>query len=396
MRRAGAAVALALALAAPDRGAALDLGRAEGAVRVATFNTALSRRGAGLLEQDILKRAPQVMAVAEILLRVRPDIVLLQEFDRDPEGRALAAFAALLAGGVADLPGLAYPHRFQGRVNSGEPSGIDLDGDGRRMGAEDAWGFGMFPGQYGMAVLSRLPLGEARSYRLFLWSALPEARRPRHPGGRPFHDDAVWQALRLSSKSHWIVPATLPGGDRLHLLAAHPTPPVFDGPEDRNGARNADEIRLLGAMIDGAGWLTDDAGAPGGLGPGDRFVVAGDLNADPADGEARRDAIEALLAHPRLRDPAPESPGAAEASARQGGANARHRGPHATDTADWRDAPGPGNLRVDYLLSSADLTVAGAGVFWPGKGDPLAALVKGGREPASSDHRLVWVDILPE
>jgi hypothetical protein len=36
----------------------------------------------------------------------------------------------------------------------------------------------------------------------------------------------------------------------------------------------------------------------------------------------------------------------------------------------------------------------GSGVFWPPPGDPLAPLVAvRGRDRASSDHRLVWVDL---
>ena len=326
---------------------------------------------------------------------MRPDILVIQEFDRDAEGRALDAFTALLAEGVADLDGLLYPHRHQGRVNAGEPSGLDLDGDGTVMSANDAWGYGLFPGHDGMAVLSRLPIGEVRSYRLFRWSAMPEARRPHHPDGRAFHPDDVWRALRLSSRAHWILPVTLPGGKVLNLLAAYPTPPVFDGPEDRNGKRNADEIRLLTAMIDGAEWLTDDQGRSGGLAPDDPFVVAGDLNADPRDGEAVRAPITALLAHPRLYDPAPTSPGALEASLRDGGLNEEHETPPATDTADWRDSGryGSGNMRVDYVLPSTGLEITGSGVFWPVADDPLAALIRPGEAPATSIHRMVWIDI---
>ena len=130
---------------------------------------------------------------------------------------------------------------------------------------------------------------------------------------------------------------------------------------------------------------------------GDLFVVAGDLNADPFDGEARREAIGALLSHPRVQDPKPASAGGAEA-ALLGGANAGQLGPPGQDTADWRDVPGPGNMRVDYVLPSIGLQIAGSGVFWPEADSPLARLIakdpKGGRRPASSDHRMVWVDIV--
>ena len=357
-----------------------------------------TRPGAGLLLHELGKGSAQIDAIVEIVLRVRPDVLLLTKFDRDPEGRALAAFAGRLGAGLGGLAGLDFPHLYQGPVNSGVPSGRDLDGDGARRGPRDAHGYGRFPGQFAMALLSRFPVerAAARSFNRFRWAALPGADRPVDPDGTPHHPDAVWRDLRLSSVGHWDVPVALPGEARLHLLAAHPTPPAFDGPEDLNGRRNAGEIRLLTGLIDGAGWVVDDDGRAGGLAPGAPFVFAGDLNADPHDGEARRGAIRALLAHPRVQDPRPASAGGAEAAA-QGGANAAHEGPPALDTADWRDRPGPGNLRVDYVLPSAGLEVTGAGVFWPPEGHPLARLVRGGREPASSNHRLVWVDVaIPE
>ena len=371
----------------------LDLDRAEASVRVATFNASLSRRGAGVLVADIAKRKEQVLNVADILLRVRPDIVLINELDHDPEHRAVTAFRDLLAEGVRDLPGLDYAHVFHGPSNTGVPSGHDLDGDGRRAGPEDAFGYGEYPGHYAMALLSRFPLGSARTWARFPWFAMPDARRPMNPDGTPYHDEAAWADLRLSSKSHWLVPVSLPDGSMLHMIAAHPTPPVFDGPEDRNGRRNADEIRLLRAILDDAAWLMDDDGAPGGLAAGASFVVLGDLNTDPEDGDSDHSEIRTLLGDPRLRDPAPVSPGGL-AAAEQGGPNAAHKSRPGTDTADFREDVGPGNLRVDYVLPSADLQVTGSGVFWPDPADPLARLVGMGREMASSDHRLVWVDLV--
>ena len=369
--------------------------KAESAIRVATFNANLVRQGAGVLIKDIAARDPQVLGVVELLLRVRPDVVLLNEIDHDPEGLALGRLAALLAAGVAGLPGLDYPHRFTAESNAGVPSGHDLDGDGRSMGPGDALGFGRFPGQYGMAVLSRFPLGPARTFRTLAWATLPGAEAPVNPDGTAFWPDGVWRALPLSSKSHWDVSVTLPEGLQLHLLASHPTPPVFDGPEDRNGLRNAAEIAFWAEYLDGTAF-PDDAGVTAALAPDAAAVVLGDLNLDPADGDGRREAIGRLLDHPRLQDPRPASEGG-RAAAAQGGANAGQEGDPALDTADFRDLGdrgAPGNLRVDFVLPSRDLEVAGAGVFWPAPEDPLAALVAESRDGrASSDHRLVWVDI---
>jgi hypothetical protein len=365
------------------------------AVRIATFNASLVRRGAGVLAEDIAKHDPQVLAVAEILLRVRPDIVLLNEIDHDPSGVALGRFADLLAEGVEGLAGLDYPYRFAAEPNTGVPSGHDLDGDGRMMGAGDALGFGRFPGQYGMAILSRFPLGPARTFRTLPWAALPDAEPPRNPDGTPYWPDEVWRALPMSSKSHWDVRVELPDGRALHLLASHPTPPVFDGPEDRNGLRNAAEIEFWAAYLDGTPFA-DDAGARAPLAPDAAVVVLGDLNLDAQDGDGRREAIRRLLGHPRLQDPRPASDGGSAAAAAQGGANAGQEGDPALDTADWQDEGrgAPGNLRVDFVLPSRGLEIVGAGVFWPAADDPLARLVaERGDERASSDHRLVWVDV---
>ena len=357
-------------------------------IRIATFNTSLNREAPSAMARELeIAPSAQARAVVEIVRRVRPDVLVVNELDDDPDGRALEAFAALLRADDGEGAPLDYAHRFRAPVNTGVQSGLDLDGDGTIGGPGDAWGFGTFAGQYGMAVLSHLPLDVAnvRTFQTFRWADLPDNLLPR-----AFYGEAA-DALRLSSKSHWDLPVLLGDGGSLHLLVSHPTPPVFDGPEDRNGRRNADEVGFWRHYVDGAGdWLVDDAGTAGGLRPDRPFVILGDLNLSTTDGDGRGEAMVALLAHPRVEDARPRSAGAVEAAARDGGANASHAGDPALDTADWRDSPGPGNLRVDYALPSAELRVAGAGVFWPAEADDPegAALAR-----RASDHRLVWVDL---
>ncbi|MEM7190828.1 MAG: endonuclease/exonuclease/phosphatase family protein [Pseudomonadota bacterium] len=357
------------------------LEKPSGTIRVATFNADMNRKGAGVLIKDILERDDQIMNVAEIILRVRPDILLINEIDHDPEGMALARFVELLSEGVGGVEGLTYPHSFAGPSNTGVPSRVDLDGDGKTMGPGDALGFGRFPGQYAMALLSRFPIGEVRDFRGFPWAKVPWAEAPMNPDGTPYYAPEAWAALPLSSKSHWDAPVALPDGRVLHILASHPTPPVFDGPENRNGLRNAAEIRFWADYVDGADWMQDAAGQTGGLAPDAPFVIVGDLNADPAKGDGDRMTVSALINQSRVQDPRPDSPGAAAAG-------------DADDTADWPEKNGPGNLRVDYVLPSTGLKVVGSAVFWPADDDPLHRLVQiRGRKRASSDHRLVWVDI---
>lgn len=392
---------LLLALAATALGGCVSTGsppvadpslRPADSIRVASFNAALSGEGDGeLISRLAVDFDEQAMAIGAILQRVRPDIVLINEFDHDPEGRNVRRFLSrYLARSLHGSEPIEYPHHYTAPVNTGEPSGLDLDRDGVVGGPGDAWGFGRFPGQYGMLVLSRFPIerGAVRSFRQFRWADMPGALRPMDPAtGQPFHPDAVWTQLRLSSKSHWDLPITLPNGRRLHLLAAHPTPPAFDGPEDRNGRRNHDEIRLWADYLDPAraSYLRDDAGIAGGLAAGADFVIVGDYNADPSRGGSVPGAIQQLLAHPRVNaEFLPQSAGAVAAQGE--GASARTRRAHAGDTADFRD-PNPGNLRVDYVLPSRGWTVLGGGVYWPAPGDAGADLVK------ASDHRLVWLDL---
>lgn len=360
-------------------------------VRWATFNAALNRPGAGeLLAELRTDESAQARRIAEIVQRCQVDVLLVCELDRDDAAETAALLAdRYLAVGQAGQAGIRFPFRYAGAVNTGVPSGLDLDRDGGTDGPGDAWGFGRFPGQYGMALLSRYPIltDRIRTFRDLRWQAMPDHLLPTGFFGEP-----AAAALRLSSKSHWDVPIQLTeDGMVVHALCSHPTPPVFDGPEDRNGRRNHDEIRFWVDYLtpDRSDWIVDDAGARGGLPAAAHFVVLGDLNCDPADGDGRREVMLALLSHPRVQDPLPRSAGGAEASLRQWGLNSSHRGDPALDTGDFPDQPGkgPGNLRLDYVLPSRSLLTAGAEVFWPAMGTALHGLAE------ASDHRLVWVDI---
>ncbi|MBC6443110.1 MAG: endonuclease/exonuclease/phosphatase family protein [Rhodobacteraceae bacterium] len=354
--------------------------------RIATYNTSMSRKGPGLLLKDILERDAQVMAVAQIIRMVRPDVLLLNEVDHDHENRALRAFLDLLQESSGVLDGIDYPYFFAPPQNAGIPSELDLNGDTLLRGPEDAYGYGNFRGQYAMALVSRFPIGaDTVDLSSLLWRDIPGANLPVSEDGSPFPSAEAQSVMRLSSRAHWAIPLERPGGGIFWAIAAHPTPPVFDGPEDANGKRNADEIRLLAAIAEGR--------VPGTAAVADApVVILGVLNADPNDGDGIRAAIRSLLIHPRLQDPTPASEGARIAAQNQAGANAGHRGDPAFDTADWRDDPGPGNLRADFVLPSRDFTVHDAGVFWPVPGTPRAELLHHAGERAS-DHYLVWVDL---
>ena len=342
-------------------------GAAQQVLRFATLNADLTRRGPGLLLRDIERGDdPQIDALAQVLAAADADVLLLTKVDHDHGLVALRALARALA-----ERGVDYPHVFALRPNSGMATGIDLDGNGRTGQPDDAQGFGGFAGAAGMAILSRHPIdaGGVRDFSSMLWRDLPGGQLP------PGMTQAARDIQRLSSTGHWEVPVRHPGGV-VRVLAFHASPPVFGGPGDRNRLRNHDEVRFWPLLFDGALMV-----AP----PQAPFVLMGDANVDPMDGDGDRSAIRALLAHPAVQDPRPQGPGGVLAV---GPRDAGHDGDPAQDTTHWPQDQGPGNLRVDYALPSADLSVRGAGVLWPAPDDPLADAVA-----AVSRHRLVWVDV---
>jgi len=399
-----AAVVLTLSLAAVTAPATAEPDRGDGpssqappTVRFQTFNASLNRNAPGELVEDLsTPDDPQAAAVAEIIQRTRPDVLLLNEFDFVEGGLAVDLFRDnYLEVGHNGAAPIEYQYAFVAPSNTGVPSGHDLDNDGTVGGGNDAFGFGLFEGQFGMAVLSRFPIDaeQARTFQQFRWADMPGAMLPDDPATP---EPADWYSaeeledVRLSSKSHWDLPIRI-GRRTVHFLVSHPTPPVFDGPEDRNGTRNHDEIRFWADYVSGQDYMYDDAGHRGGLARGARFVIAGDQNSDPLDGDSVPGAAQQLIEHQRIEDPLPTSEGGPEAADRQGGANLTHLSDPAYDTADFADTS-PGNLRADYVLPDRRLRVEGAEVFWPVPSDPLSRLT--GEFPfPSSDHRAVWVDL---
>lgn len=371
--------------------------RSATSIRFATFNIQeLSFQKLNQVDGDGRGANPQLLNCVEILQTVRPDIVLINEIDApssaddldstNPAGNAAEMFLERYLGISREghLP-LKYPHVYIAASNTGVPTGMDLNNDGKTDGPADCFGFGRYPGEYGMALLSRYPIqtDEIRTFRKLLWKEMPGHLMPDGSGDRPaFYSAEERRLFRLSSKSHWDVPLLI-GGQIVHALCSHPTPPVFDGPEDSNGRRNFDEVRFWANYLTGgsqAEWIRDDTGRPGGLPADEHFVVLGDLNAEPTRGDAvyGQRAIELLLKHPRVFDPRPMSAGGAEQPSKPG-------------LADYLPFKTSEFGRLDYVLPSRSLNTIGSGVFWPTSKSSRASLVA--TPQSSSDHRLVWADV---
>ncbi len=407
----GAACTLALALApcagvaaqAPGNAAAAsasvreNAARHHGDLRIAVFNIRVLST-AKITDVDSMGhgRDPQLRAAAAVIRSVRPDVLILNELWHDvaaheAHGAPLDLNARRFARAYLEDgdDGVAYPYAFAAPCNTGRASGFDLDGDGEVAAASDlgtprwagdAWGWGREPGEFSMGMLSRFPVDTAgaRTFARFHWADLPGHHMPAG-----FYPAAAVRRMPLSSKAHWDVPIVA-AGDTVHVFMCVPTPGIFDGPEDRNGLRNFDEVGFWVHYLDDDGALVDDRGVRGGYRAGASFVIAGDLNAfeeqdTRVDG---RVAIRQLKEDPRIRDTGPwlASPGAAHGVA---------TGPPA-----WRERDtvidGDFRARLDYILPSRDLEVKGGGVWWP---DPVRDPEGRRLAEAASDHRLIWLDV---
>lgn len=359
-------------------------------LRVATFNVSMEALNyikrspnsspnvsGNELTQALKQNNQQIKNIAEIIQRVNPDIILLNEFDRvNNQHENIRYFIKnYLAKAQNDQTAINYPYFYQGPVNTGvKVNNINND-------KSITHGFGYFEGHFGMVLLSKYPIdyNTIKTFQFFKWRDMPNALKPISPEtNQPWFSDSVWNELRLSSKSHWDIPINI-NGKEIHILASHPTPPVFDGPENRNGNRNHDEIRFWRDYIDNtqANYIYDDGGKKGGLSPNKPFVILGDQNASSVEGDAINSGIKSLLANNKLQDPMPTSIGGE--LYRTDNNNAKYH------TAYW-------GMRADYVLPSAlDFTIKNSGVFWPQKKDETYRLIKD--RAASSDHRLVWVDL---
>lgn len=372
-------------------------------VRIATFNIEDVR------QEDVVRSDnPRLKAVAEVIQRIGPNILFLNEIaydmpgapgfkEGDQPGQNAARFIENYLS-IPQAPGLT-PIRykaFMAPVNTGLFSGMDLDNDGKvtdsfpvppgtkpdgwpgpqtaggRAYGNDCWGFGTFPGQYGMALLvdERLTIDDAhvRTFQNLPWDYVTGNLIPNKADGTPWFTEEEKAVARLSSKSHWDVPVKLPNGSELHVFCSHPTPPVFDGPEDRNGRRNHDEIRFWMDYITNDPYIVDDNSKYGGFGSDAPFVIVGDLNADPKKGDSFKNPIAKLLSTRRVtRDFTPKS-------------DVEIAGLEPTDTSMFK-------MRVDYVLPSKELKVTDGGIW-----RAMPSTGANGKFP--SDHFPVWIDVV--
>lgn len=336
---------------------------------MATYDTGMSRSGPGIMLQHLLRGDDdQIEDGIQVLARLNADIVLLTDFDYDLDGAAVSALKDRLG-----RLGVIYADALALRPNTGIKTWLDMNHDGQFSGPRDAQAYGRFAGQAGMAILSRFPIDRSHILDMtaVLWKDLPGADLP------PDMTEQEKLLQRLSNAGHYVVPIAYSPGMTLNLMAYSATSPLFDGPEDRNGRRNADETNLWLHFLKGDLPQSPLSKAPfrKPMGP---FVLLGQPNLDPWHGEGRPEALRALLASPYVRDTKPRNAGARDDPGRAGDASFH--------TA-LVGKSGKG-MRLDVVLPARGIRVLSSGVYWPADSDPFAS-----RIAAASRHRPVWVAI---
>jgi PKD repeat protein len=372
-----------------------------GDFRIATFNIGLpdSQEEAGI-QEALLDGGDDLQAqkIAEIIQRTNPDVLLINEIDGNDSDATVDTFMKdYLEVSQNGAEAIEYDYVYSSDCNTGVDSGVDYNNNGTLGEADDAYGFGRYPGQYCMVILSKYEIdtSSARTFQNFLWKDMPGANEPLNADETSYYSAEAWDAFRLSSKTHIDLPILI-NGEVVHVLASHPTPPVFDGDEDRNGKRNFDEIRMWADYIDpNAGdYLYDDNSVMGvTLAADTRFVIMGDENASSVEGDAFTNGSD-VTAINQLLDSAFVNPFMGEDSSNPqipvsaGGADNDSGNIYgSTHTASWQ-------MRADYVLPSAyGLAVEQSGVFWPMESDDLGYLTNDDGGADSSDHRLVWMDL---
>jgi hypothetical protein len=298
----------------------------------------------------------QATAAAEVAARFEPDILCINELQYDISGWPAQGMPGAAPGspyGGYNVPGADNAKRVAERVAAaGGPSyehtlltagNSGYYWEGNTLGFD--WfilrGWGEYPGRFNTAVLSKYPIVEdqVRIITNFAWEDLPDNKIAQMDSEIGVQ---VPPGFPLFEKSLNVVPVQV-GADVVHLVLLHPVSPAFD---PINPYRNYDELRALRLFLDGQ--------LPGvePLAVGAKFIVVGDLNADPDDGDSLPGAIQQVLEQPDLLAVFPEGAGT---KGNNGQYNTYISGCGLDDGSVVTNPAARFQLQLDYLLPSATI-----------------------------------------
>jgi len=230
----------------------------------------------------------------------------------------------------------------------------------------------------------------------------------KEKSGEPYFNETELENVRLAAKSFWDIPVEI-DGEKIHVLMSHPRPPSYDDggtataypdPDvtDLNGLQNHDEIRFWADYVDpekndyfydDSEWIAAGEQTPsnpsGGFKGDERFIVVGDLNADPYDDDTAFGAIWQLLNNTMINtEITPSSEGAVELVT--DGTEIEYK--TVVFDSEYEIAENRGGVRADYsLISKVGVQPQHAQTVWPLTIDDLAYLND------ASDHHMIFIDL---
>jgi hypothetical protein len=245
-------------------------------------------------------------------------------------------------------PEAIYPETIHGVGNSG----FFWEGDDLGEYFYQLRGWGEFEGRFNTAVISRFPIlrDQARIVTDVAWEDLPDNKIALM---KQQTNIDVPAGFPLFEKGLHVVPVQI-GAQVLHLVLLHTVSPAFD---PINPYRNYDELRGLKLFLDGQ--------LPGvePLPPEAKFIVIGDLNADPDDGDGLSGAIQQVLEHPSLVAWMPEGAGT---KGNNGKYNTYLSGCGNDDGMIPPDPTLKFQMQLDYMLPSSTVgQPLGGEIFFP-------------------------------
>lgn len=338
---------------------------------------------------------PQVDAAAKIVARFHPDVVCLNEMQFDianvPTSGMPGAKSAkpgtfstaesnatrIAARIAAENPEAIYPYALITVGNSG------FAWSGPRPSTEPGsdWyslrGWGEYRGRFNTIVLSKFPIvtDQVRIITDVAWDAIPKNSIAQMKTDTGLDVPAGYPVFE---KSLNVIPLDI-HGKTTYLVMSHPTAPAF---WSINPYRHEDELRALALFLDGQ--LPGVESVP----QGSPFVLIGDLNADPEEGDSRPGAIARVLAHDRLEPWFPEGAGT---MGKNPTFNTYVSGCGKGDGSSVGDPSSRFQMQIDYILPSKEIGRAqGGAVFFPNRAESQEDFDLACR---ASDHMFLYVDL---
>ena len=195
----------------------------------------------------------QLQAVRNILLRLRPELLSLNEVQYDLPGVPDSSFVTsgenlnkLSAQfGMAGAASVFYPANT-GALSEPRPDGtyvVSSPTAEERQLYSDPLNFGMFPAQYSTGLLSLKPVGRVKEYSQILWSQVSptlDLSQFNDGNGQPLPEDML-----LFDKNFTHVEIQFQGKP-LHVIVFHSVPAFhFGNDKSPNYQRNKDQLRFL-------------------------------------------------------------------------------------------------------------------------------------------------------